>query len=476
MSPDEGVLDWNVTGKSITLLYGLAPFYFLIVLFLEYSHDGASGGIVGHFLRQMRGFFNHLILQMYGLKKVNNRFYLDDGLGDLSTNEDITREEIFVKNHDKLHETAPLVMRDLWKIYPPSIGFIGSICSLFRVPKCCSNNSWSDKESNDKQSLPRRAVRGLSVAVQKGETFGLLGSNGAGKTTALSVLTGDLAPTSGQAFVAGHDITGTVPGGVTEARKNIGFCPQIDPLLDLMTGRETLEMYAKLRGVSSEQVNALVDDLLCNLTLSPFADKTSRSYSGGNKRKLSLGIAALVGDGGLLLIDECSSGLDPLARKKLWGLIQSLAYERSVIITTHSMEEAEALCSRVGIMANGQFVALGPVQHLKTKYFDGYTIDINCYQNTPNKDVSAIAIKLVENVFPGSHLSESNGRFLKLELSRISRIGLGGIFQRLQRFKHNENYVENYSIAQCSLEQVFIKLMKDEGERRQSIRDENVFP
>jgi ATP-binding cassette, subfamily A (ABC1), member 3 len=107
-----------------------------------------------------------------------------------------------------------------------------------------------------------------------------------------------------------------------------------------MTGRETLRMFALLRGNSRDRVDAVVSDLIEKLTLEPHADKTTESYSGGNKRKLSLGIAALVGNGGVLLIDECSSGLDPMARRKLWELIEDLAQRRSVVITTHSMEEA----------------------------------------------------------------------------------------------------------------------------------------
>jgi ATP-binding cassette subfamily A (ABC1) protein 3 len=301
----------------------------------------------------------------------------------------------------------------------------------------------------------------LTTCVKEGETLGLLGANGAGKTTTLGVLTGDIAATGGQAFVASHDISGVVPGGVAAARKNIGFCPQTDPLLDLMTGRETLTMFAKLRGIPNVKVAEVVDILIDRLTLRPHADKNADSYSGGNKRKLSLGIAALVGDGGVLLVDECSSGLDPLARKKLWGLIEQLSLKRSVILTTHSMEEAEALCTRIGIMSRGRLVAIGSVQHLKTKYLDGYTIDINCSSNTPEHIVSATIADVLETVVPGSRLSEHHGRFLKFDVPRVSALGLGTTFKRLQELKASGDFVENYSISQCSLEQVFIKLVNE---------------
>ena len=196
------------------------------------------------------------------------------------------------------------------------------------------------------------------------------------------------------------------------------------------------------------RIDNVVNELLDKLTLTPHADKTSESYSGGNKRKLSLGIAALVGDGGVLLIDECSSGLDPMSRRKLWDLIKNLACRRSVIITTHSMEEAESLCSRIGIMAHGKFVALGSVQHLKTKYLDGYTVDICCTSNLSEESIDGVVSNMEETVVPGSRLSERHGRFLKFEVSRVSTIGLGSTFRRLQELKESGELVESYSISQ----------------------------
>ena len=457
--------DWDVTGRSLTLLYSLAPVYFLILLLLEYSEDGGSGGVVGRSLRYARGSYERTMLSWYGVRKARNSLLLDDGLDDSEEqDEDVRQEELFVKSKPGLQESAPVVLRDLWKIYPPSTGILGAITGSIRKFICCIcvvvRPQSSPKDTNER-SLPRRAVRGLTTFVKEGETLGLLGANGAGKTTTLGVLTGDIAPTSGEAFVASYDISGVGSGGVAAARKNIGFCPQKDPLLDLMTGRETLAMFATLRGTPHAKVAEVVDILIDRLTLRPHADKNAGSYSGGNKRKLSLGIAALVGDGGVLLVDECSSGLDPLARKKLWSLIEELSLKRSVILTTHSMEEAEALCTRIGIMAKGRLVAIGSVQHLKTKYLDGYTIDINCRSNTPDHIVRATIADMLDTVVPGSRLSEHHGRFLKFDVPRVAALGLGTTFKRLQELKASGDFVENYSISQCSLEQVFIKLVNE---------------
>lgn len=131
-----------------------------------------------------------------------------------------------------------------------------------------------------------------------------------------------------------------------------------------MTGRETLRMFARLRGVPKEMVDAEVERLLELLTLAPYADKTTEGYSGGNKRKLTLGIA-LVGDPDVLLIDESCSGVDPASQRKIWNLIARIAQDRSVLLTTHSMDEAQALSSRTAIMVDGKLLCLGSVQHLK---------------------------------------------------------------------------------------------------------------
>lgn len=276
----------------------------------------------------------------------------------------------------------------------------------------------------------------------------------------MGVLTGDIHPSSGQAYVAGHDVTGVTPGGVDQARKHIGFCPQVDPLLDLMTGRETLEMFGKLRGIPASHLQSTVTDLLTKLTLTPYADKVSESYSGGNKRKLSLGVA-LIGDPRVLFIDEASSGMDPAARRHMWELISKVSQKRSTILTSHSMEEAEALCTRVAIMVNGQMLCLGSVQHVKTKYLDGYTIDVHCIPGTAEHVIDGLVHEVLLIALPGSILAERHGRFLRFDVSSLRRLGLGTTFRRLQELKEREVWkVENYSISQCSLEQVFIKLVK----------------
>jgi ABC-type multidrug transport system ATPase subunit len=131
-----------------------------------------------------------------------------------------------------------------------------------------------------------------------------------------------------------------------------------------MTGRETLQFFARIREIPFQHIESEVQELLDLLTLTPYADKMTETYSGGNKRKLSLGIA-LIGRTKVLLIDESSSGVDPAAQRKIWNLIARCAKGRSVLLTTHSMEEAQALSSKTAIMVDGQLMCLGSAQHLK---------------------------------------------------------------------------------------------------------------
>ncbi|KAL7574063.1 hypothetical protein ACA910_015641 [Epithemia clementina (nom. ined.)] len=455
---DTNPLDWDVAGKPLVLLYGLALPYFIILLFVEFAHDGGAGGTLGRMLRQMNdGLERFALRRLFGVEwSSDGALLLDDGLRDDEHGRDldVLEEEAFVReNSAELKESSPVLFENLWKIYLPSVGLIGALGGS------CQRAFVASGDQGRTTSQPKRAVRGMSTVVRRGDIYALLGANGAGKSTTLGMLTGDVTPTRGNIYIAGCDLTGRENlKGVTQARKHIGFCPQVDPLLDLMSVRETLTMFGRLRGLSSTVIDAAVGQLLHKLMLVPHANKTCESLSGGNKRKLSLGIA-LIGGPEVLLIDESSCGLDPLAKRRMWNLISDASKNKTVVLTTHSMEEAEALCTRAGIMAKGQLVCLGSVQHLKTKYLDGYTIDVFCTSNSSNMDVDHVVEEIQQSVLPGSTLAERHGRFLRFDFSQASAVGLASTFRNLEGLKNKSgSKVDNYSIAQCSLEQVFVQL------------------
>jgi ABC-type multidrug transport system ATPase subunit len=159
------------------------------------------------------------------------------------------------------------------------------------------------------------------------------------------------------------------------ARRLIGYCPQFDALFEFLTGREHLHFYARVRGLTDHQRDTAVDALLERLSLVEFADRPAGTYSGGNKRKLSVAIA-LIGNPPVVFLDEPSTGVDPVSRRFLWDFLSETMADRAAILTTHSLEECEALCSRIGILTLGQLRCIGTAQHLKDKYGRGFQLDI----------------------------------------------------------------------------------------------------
>jgi ATP-binding cassette subfamily A (ABC1) protein 1 len=242
-----------------------------------------------------------------------------------------------------------------------------------------------------------RAVDNVCLSVSKGECFGLLGVNGAGKTTIFRMLTGSLPVTQGDALILGHSVV----KNVRDVRRQVGYCPQFDAINKLLTGKEHLVLYARLRGLDDGEIQQNVLWCLCKLGLSQYGDVLAGNYSGGNKRKLSTAIA-LIGRPQLILLDEPTTGMDPNARRFLWQVIRSLTQNgHSIILTSHSMEECEAVCTRMGILVNGRFVCLGSSQHLKARYGHGYTITLRVKGNTDNHQIIE---DFFNDAFPSSKL------------------------------------------------------------------------
>ena len=196
----------------------------------------------------------------------------------------------------------------------------------------------------------------------------------------MGILTGEFPPTSGDATLAGFSVTREPH----MTRRRVGYCPQFDAHFSNMTGREHVELYAAIKGVPSNLVSKAVDQKLAEVGLSDFdSERVSSGYSGGMKRKLSVACAT-IGQPQLVFLDEPSTGMDPVARRDLWAVISDMVSggsipdeERtSVILTTHSMEECEALCPRIGIMANGRLSCLGSAQHLKTRFGQGFQVEL----------------------------------------------------------------------------------------------------
>uniref|UniRef100_A0A8B9KL07 P-type phospholipid transporter n=1 Tax=Astyanax mexicanus TaxID=7994 RepID=A0A8B9KL07_ASTMX len=313
--------------------------------------------------------------------------------------------------------------------------------------------------------MPVPAVDRICVGVPAAECFGLLGINGAGKTTTFKMLTGDITASGGEAFLNGYSMR-TEMGQV---HQNMGYCPQFDAIDDLLTGREHLEFYARLRGVPEQEVASVAEWGIQKLGLVKYSNKSAGTYSGGNKRKLSTAMS-LIGCPPVVFLDEPTTGMDPKARRFLWDCILSVIKEgRSVILTSHSMEECEALCTRMAIMVNGQFKCLGSIQHLKNRFGDGYTVIVRVQGGAT--DLSAVE-DFVNRSFPGSVLKEKHHNTLQYQIPYTE----GALSHMFNQFSKNQHAlgVEDYSVSQTTLDQVFVNFARQQHDAEDGVYENPV--
>ncbi|XP_049567114.1 ATP-binding cassette sub-family A member 2 isoform X3 [Orcinus orca] len=298
------------------------------------------------------------------------------------------------------------------------------------------------------------AVDRLCLGVRPGECFGLLGVNGAGKTSTFKMLTGDESTTGGEAFVNGHSVLKEL----LQVQQSLGYCPQFDALFDELTAREHLQLYTRLRGIPWKDEARVVKWALEKLELTKYADKPAGTYSGGNKRKLSTAIA-LIGYPAFIFLDEPTTGMDPKARRFLWNLILDLIKTgRSVVLTSHSMEECEALCTRLAIMVNGRLRCLGSIQHLKNRFGDGYMITVRTKGSQNVKDV----VRFFSRNFPEAVLKERHHTKVQYQL-KSEHISLAQVFSKMEQVVGVLG-LEDYSVSQTTLDNVFVNFAKKQSD------------
>ncbi|XP_067861316.1 ATP-binding cassette sub-family A member 13-like [Heptranchias perlo] len=299
------------------------------------------------------------------------------------------------------------------------------------------------------------AVKGVTMGVPTGECFGLLGVNGAGKTTTFKMLTGDIGPSSGHAIIrtaAGseQDIMGTNIDGTL-----IGYCPQYDALDNLLTGWEHLYYYSRIRGMPEQMIKKHIHDLAHRLYLTAHVNEVVKTYSGGTKRKLSTALA-LIGRPQILLLDEPSSGMDPESKRYLWKTLMSeVEAGCAAVLTSHSMEECEALCTRLAIMVNGKFRCIGSPKHIKNRFGEVYSVKVGLSRKSAD---STQLTDLLQTHFPGTTLKEQHQCTLEYQVPQKEG-DLAKMFQFLESKKEELN-IKHYSISQATLDQVFISFAR----------------
>ncbi|XP_052816309.1 cholesterol transporter ABCA5-like isoform X2 [Mya arenaria] len=314
------------------------------------------------------------------------------------------------------------------------------------------------------------AVRNQTFAVEAGEVFGLLGPNGAGKTTTLNMMIADVAPTGGQVLVSGYDIRSEI----SEAFQMVGYCPQHDALIEQITLREHLVMYARVRGIPSDRNDEIVDYYIDNLKLKEHENKWVEKLSGGTKRKLSY-CMSMLGRPRIVLLDEPSTGMDPQSKRFLWDTISESfeSSERGAILTTHYMEEADALCSRIAIMVNGKMECLGSSQHLKNKYGSGYLLEVKLKSSEDQIFLSQNIERLhdyIRKLFPGATVMEQFSERIQYRVPKSNVISLSRTFQVLEDGKTDYEIAE-YSFSQATLEQVFLEFARKQMDENLTVEE-----
>ncbi|CAN0146161.1 unnamed protein product [Rangifer tarandus platyrhynchus] len=318
------------------------------------------------------------------------------------------------------------------------------------VASCLRKEYAGRKKNCFAKGKKKVATRNVSFCVKKGEVLGLLGHNGAGKSTTIKMITGETRPTSGQVLLAGG--SRGAPLGV------LGYCPQESALWPSLTVREHLEVSAAVKGLRRADAAAAIARLADALKLQDQMALPAKALPEGAKRKLSFALSVL-GSPAVLLLDEPTTGLDPEGQLQMWQLIRASVRNaaRGALLTTHSMAEAEAVCDRVAVMVSGSLRCIGSIQHLKSKFGRDYLLEMKLKSLA---QLEALHCEVLRT-FPQAARQERFASLVVYKLPVEDVHPLSHAFFSLETVKQNFD-LEEYSLSQCSLEQVFPELSKEQ--------------
>jgi len=291
------------------------------------------------------------------------------------------------------------------------------------------------------------AVEKLSFGIESGQIFCLIGPNGAGKTTTFDILTQKIRASSGQVYIQGQELD-KVKKGFT-----FGLCLQSDTLWTSLTVRQHLRIYSLMKGLKKKETLEAIEYLINKLGLKEHAEKRVKNLSSGTKRKLSVALA-LIGGPEIIILDEATTGVDPVGRNQIWELLKLLSEKRktTVFISTHYMEDAELVADRLGILVSGRLESVGRVAELRKKY-EEYSVII---KNIEDDSVEYIK-EIVKNIIPKAKASiNQKGLMFKVppKVMKFSQL-----FIELENLK-SERMIEDFSICITTLEQVFLRYAK----------------
>ncbi|XP_021514207.2 ABC-type organic anion transporter ABCA8A-like isoform X2 [Meriones unguiculatus] len=294
------------------------------------------------------------------------------------------------------------------------------------------------------------ATRNISFCVRKGEVVGLLGHNGAGKSTSIKMITGETNPSAGQVLLKGNSRRDTLGF--------LGYCPQENALWSNLTVREHLELFAAIKGMNKSDATVAIARLADALKLQDQLKSPVKTLSEGVKRKLCF-VLSILGNPSVVLLDEPSTGMDPEGQQQMWQAIQATFTnsERGALLTTHYMAEAEAVCDRVAIMVSGRLRCIGSIQHLKSKFGKEYLLEMKVKNPLQVELLNTEIMRL----FPQAARQERYSSLMVYKLPREDVQPLSQAFFKLETVKQSFD-LEEYSLSQSTLEQVFLELSKEQ--------------
>uniref|UniRef100_A0A2A4K545 ABC transporter domain-containing protein n=1 Tax=Heliothis virescens TaxID=7102 RepID=A0A2A4K545_HELVI len=305
------------------------------------------------------------------------------------------------------------------------------------------------------------AVKGVSFSVKKGECFGLLGVNGAGKSTTFKMLTAEICPTRGNIFGNGHHLR----RGNSQYLQTLGYCPQFFGLDMFQSGKDNLRLVLTLRGFDKQLVESEVNTWIHIVGLEKYASRRVSSYSGGCVRRLGAA-AALCTRSALALLDEPSAGVDVAARRRLWAALRrAMRNNRALVITSHSMDEMEALCSRIAIMSAGTVRAIGTPTGLRAAHAQGHAVVFKLKHQEAQDEVdgdkthvSRLKGKLHDKF--NCTLKDEHKTMLHYHINETMRYS--DLFAQLEAMRAEfPSLIEDYSVTETTLEEVFLSFAKE---------------
>ena len=303
------------------------------------------------------------------------------------------------------------------------------------------------------------AFENINLGINKCECFGLLGPNGSGKTSLLNTVSFTFKQTAGDIFFEGKNTLDRKANEIT-----LGYCPQENTLWEEMTLNEHIEMFLYIRGCSRAKSKKLAEQFIKYCRLTPHKNKFPSEMSGGTRRKLNI-LIALCCNSSRVLLDEPSAGMDPASRRYIWDVIKATIQrnQSSMIMTTHSMEEAELICNRIGIIVNGRLQCIGTPEHLKMKFGHTYILDVHTENVERFHKEVVVAFNLfgLKSQYRRDNVSQHR---VKYEIQHTNTRDISRVFEIMEASRdicvNGQKIYIDYSYSQTTLEEVFIKFAR----------------